>query len=73
MDPADPLLNPGAVLLGARVCEKNADIAKGFVNWMIDVNGGQKVVENFKKPNTTEYLYTPAPVCEKDPKQCAGW
>ena len=49
-DPADPLLNPAAVLLGGQVCEKNLGLAQNFVMWMVDPEGGQAVV---KKPGTS--------------------
>ena len=72
-DPADPLLNPAAVLLGRQVCEKNLELAQNFVTWMVDPEGGQAVVKNFQKPGTTGYLYTVAPDCKTEPEQCAGW
>jgi len=72
-DPADPLLNPAAVLLGGRVCEKNSKLAQNFVTWMIDPEGGQSVVKGFQKPGTSGFLYTTAPDCKKQPEQCAGW
>jgi len=63
VDPADPLLNPATVLLGYKVSDKNEKLAKGFMTWIADKgpNGGQAVITNFKKPGTTEYLYTGAP------------
>lgn len=60
-DPADPLLNSAAVLLGGHVCEEDAELAQSFVDWMIRADGGQAVVAEFKKDGTDEVLYTPAP------------
>lgn len=60
-DPADPLLNPAAVLLEGRVCEKNLKLAQNFVTWMVDLKGGQAVVQSFQKPGTVGFLYTTAP------------
>lgn len=61
-DPNDPLLNPATVLLGSKVCEKNAKLANAFLDYMITYRtGGQDVVENFKKKGTDEPLYTRAP------------
>jgi ABC-type tungstate transport system permease subunit len=71
-DPADPLLNPAAVLLGGNICEQNLKLAQGFIDWMVDPEGGQMVVKNFKRPGSEEYLYTMAPDCKKEPEQCAG-
>jgi hypothetical protein len=72
-DPSDPLLNPASVLLGARLCDKNAALAHGFISWMVDPNGGQAVVKNFQKPGTSGFLYTVAPDCNVEPAKCAGW
>ena len=72
-DPADPLLNPAAVLLGGRVCEENLQLAQNFVTWMVDPAGGQAIVKKFHQPGTSEFLYTTAPDCKKEPKQCVGW
>ena len=52
-DPADPLLNPAAVLLGGQVCEKNLELAQNFVTWMVDPEGGKGVVKNIQKPGTS--------------------
>ncbi|KDQ16286.1 hypothetical protein BOTBODRAFT_107157 [Botryobasidium botryosum FD-172 SS1] len=62
-DPNDPLLNPATVLLGTKVDSKNQELAQGFMTWIADKgpNGGQEVIKGFKKPGTTEYLYTAAP------------
>lgn len=73
VDPADPLLNPASVLLGGNVCQANLALAQGFMTWMVDPNGGQAVVKGFQANGTTEYLYTEAPDCSKEPAQCAGW
>jgi hypothetical protein len=72
-DPSDPLLNPASVLLGAKVCETNVELAGRFLSWMVDPNGGQAVVGSFQKPGTSGYLYTTAPDCKKQPKFCEGW
>jgi ABC-type tungstate transport system permease subunit len=72
-DPADPLLNPAAVLLGARVCAQNFKLAQNFVTWMVDPAGGQAVVKVFHEPGTTEVLYTMAPDCKTEPQKCVGY
>jgi hypothetical protein len=72
-NPADPLLNPAAVLLGGHVCEKNLKLAQNFVAWMIDPDGKQAVVKIFQKPGTSGFLYTIAPDCKKQPDHCIGW
>ena len=73
-DPADPLLNPAAVLLGGQVCEKNLGLAQNkFVMWMVDPEGEQAVVKNIQKPGTSGYLCTMAPDCKIEPEQCVGW
>ena len=64
-DPNDPLLNPASVLLGAKVCSENAQLASAFMDWMIlPSGGGQDVVETFKAPGTNETLYTRAPTTQ---------
>jgi hypothetical protein len=73
IDPADPLLNPASVLLGAKVCSDNLDLAKAFMNWMVSADGGQLVVKNYQQPGVSEFLYTPAPNCTIQPANCAGW
>jgi ABC-type tungstate transport system permease subunit len=73
IDPADPLLNPASVLLGAKVCETNSELAQKFMSWMVDQNGGQAVVKSFKPPGTNDFLYTTAPDCVTQPKFCDGW
>ncbi|KZP29918.1 hypothetical protein FIBSPDRAFT_851079 [Athelia psychrophila] len=60
-DPADPLLNLATVLLGARVCKADAELANNFVDWAIRPDGGQDVIKNFRKEGSDEYLYTGAP------------
>lgn len=72
VDPADPLLNPVAVLLDGNVCEKNQKLAQGFIDWMVDPEGGQAVVKNYQRPGSKEYLYTMAPDCKREHEQCAA-
>jgi len=54
----DPLLNPAHVLLGAKAKPEYLDIAKKFMEW-VQGEGGQKVIEDFKKNGYT--LYSKAP------------
>ncbi|KMU85712.1 hypothetical protein CIHG_03752 [Coccidioides immitis H538.4] len=56
-DADDPLLNPAHLLVGARA--KNAKMAKEFAKWLVSKEGGQKVIEGFKKDG--QQLYSPAP------------
>ncbi|EER29155.1 extracellular tungstate binding protein, putative [Coccidioides posadasii C735 delta SOWgp] len=56
-DADDPLLNPAHLLVGARA--KNAEMAKEFAKWLVSKEGGQKVIEGFKKDG--QQLYSPAP------------
>lgn len=72
-DPEDLLLNPAAVLLGGKVCEENQELAEGFLDCMVEREGGQRVVEAFVQPGSEEVLYTKAPNCTTTPKHCAGW
>lgn len=65
-DPKDPLLNPAHVLLGAKKTKKNPAnevIWKKFIEWVKLPDGGQKVIEDFKKPpgQGGVRLYSPAP------------
>lgn len=56
-DPDDPLLNPAHVLLAARA--PNPAIARIFMKWMANPNGGQAVVKSFMVDG--QPLYSPAP------------
>jgi len=58
-DPADPLLNPGRVLLGKHAAENK--VAHMFMSWVVDTGdkGGQAVVDKFM--NNGEVLYSKAP------------
>lgn len=56
-DPERWLLSPGRVLLGAKAAEK--ELAEKFLDWIIDDEGGQHVVSNYKKNGGV--LYAPAP------------
>lgn len=60
-DPEDPLLNPAHVLLGAKAA--NEDIGNKFMEWVKLPDGGQKVIEHFRKPPSPGgvQLYSPAP------------
>ncbi|GAA5852190.1 hypothetical protein JCM8547_006694 [Rhodosporidiobolus lusitaniae] len=72
-DPSDLLLNPAAVLLGAKVCEENKALAEGFLDWMQSEEGGQKVVAEHVQPGSSDVLYSRAPDCTSEPEKCAGW
>ncbi|THU80690.1 hypothetical protein K435DRAFT_695197 [Dendrothele bispora CBS 962.96] len=52
------LLNPCSALLGQPEKALSKEVAKKFMEWLVDLEGGQKVVVNFKKNG--EVLYTPA-------------
>jgi ABC-type tungstate transport system permease subunit len=54
-DPDHWLLNPGRALLGAQAAEK--DLASMFLDWLIDDNGGPKVVATFEKNG--QVLFSP--------------
>jgi hypothetical protein len=61
-DANDLLLNPAHVLPSS----KPAHIAEceGFMAWVVDTNGGQKVIREFKKQDATGeevQLYSEAP------------
>jgi ABC-type tungstate transport system permease subunit len=73
IDPADPLLNPASVLLGAKVCPDSRELASAFMDWMVSADGGQLVVKNYKQPGVNDVLYSPAPNCTTHPLNCAGW
>ncbi|EPQ53954.1 hypothetical protein GLOTRDRAFT_106548 [Gloeophyllum trabeum ATCC 11539] len=55
----DPLLNPAHVLLGSKVEDKYKEICKGFMDWVVMKDGGQKVIREFKKKG--QVLYSEAP------------
>ncbi|KZT27208.1 hypothetical protein NEOLEDRAFT_1161767 [Neolentinus lepideus HHB14362 ss-1] len=57
-DPSDRLLLPGHVLLGSKV--KYLEICTSFMDWVIDKDGGQKVVREFKHKG--QVVYSTAPV-----------
>ncbi|GJJ07188.1 hypothetical protein Clacol_001388 [Clathrus columnatus] len=59
-DADDLLLNPGHVLLGTHLADENANIARYFMQWVADSDGGQKVIANFKKSG--QVLYSQAPL-----------
>ena len=48
-DPNDPLLNPAHALYGARVRPENAIIGEAFMDWLVEPDGGQKVIRTFTK------------------------
>ncbi|KAG9083730.1 hypothetical protein FRC06_004391 [Ceratobasidium sp. 370] len=60
-DPADPLLNPAFFLSGNNSCSENKAMADKFLNWTIS-EAGQKVIEDFRKEGSDDWLYTRAPV-----------
>ena len=49
------LLNPCTAVLSAEPVDK--ELAGIFMDWVLDANGGQKVIREFKKNG--EQLYTP--------------
>ena len=59
---SDPLLNPARLLLGAKATPGNSQLARKFLEWMCEKNGGQAVVRNFKINEET--LYSEAPACD---------
>ncbi|KAF8876583.1 hypothetical protein BD779DRAFT_1560205 [Infundibulicybe gibba] len=57
----DPLLNPAHVLLRAKIEEpERARLSEEFMKWVVDADGGQKVVETFTGKGKI-VLYTRAP------------
>lgn len=54
----DPLLNPAHVLVGSRA--ENKQMANDFVDWLIESEGGQKVIREFKSLDGTVF-YSAAP------------
>ena len=54
-DDSTVLLNPCTAVLSANPVDK--DLAELFMNWVIDHDGGQKVIREFTKNG--EQLYTP--------------
>jgi len=53
----DPLLNPAHALVGAFGANKG--MATAFVDWLIRLDGGQRVIESFTVNG--HILYSPAP------------
>ncbi|KAI9571747.1 hypothetical protein HD554DRAFT_2213768 [Boletus coccyginus] len=62
-DPNDLLLNPAHVLLGAGANSTNEEIWNKFMEWVVAPDGGQLVIQNFKKPSGPDgvQLYSVAP------------
>ncbi|KAB8302067.1 hypothetical protein EYC80_005518 [Monilinia laxa] len=56
-DADDPLLNPAHILVGTR--GKNIAMAHKFADWMIQRDGGQKVVEEFEVNGGILYSVAP--------------
>lgn len=54
-DPDHWLLNPGRALLGAKAAER--ELADMFLHWLIDDDGGPKVVATFEKNG--QVLFSP--------------
>ena len=50
------LLNPCSALLGVKPLDEG--LSAVFMDWLMDLNGGQRVVAEFKKNG--QILYTPA-------------
>ena len=66
----DPLLNPAHVLVGSH--GENEDLANAFVDWLVDSDGGQQIIENFASKDGT-VLYSSAPrASEKAADQIAS-
>ncbi|KAF8066542.1 hypothetical protein FPV67DRAFT_1195195 [Lyophyllum atratum] len=59
LKPADPLLNPAHVLLGSRADPGNREVSEGFMRWVVEKEGGQKVIREFVKFG--QVLYSEAP------------
>ncbi|KAH7889090.1 hypothetical protein F5I97DRAFT_1804275 [Phlebopus sp. FC_14] len=59
----DPLLNPAHVLLGKKAKGSDQEIWNSFMKWVVWSQGGQKIIENFKKPDGPhgKQLYSIAP------------
>ncbi|KIJ61287.1 hypothetical protein HYDPIDRAFT_137862 [Hydnomerulius pinastri MD-312] len=59
----DLLLNPAHVLLGKEAKSEDEEVWKAFMTWVVDHDGGQKVIREFKKPEgpNGKQLYTEAP------------
>ncbi|KAK7451200.1 hypothetical protein VKT23_012532 [Stygiomarasmius scandens] len=57
-DDGSSLLNPCSALLGQPEKNLSKDIAGKFMKWLVDLDGGQEVVREFKKNGVV--LYTPA-------------
>jgi len=58
--PSDPLLNPARVLLGSKADPANANIWNGFMEWVVEKDGGQKVIREFEKSGQVLYSEAPA-------------
>lgn len=59
-DAIDLLLNPAHVLLGVKADLGQIDIWGAlFMEWVVSADGGQKIIEEFKKSG--QVLYSPAP------------
>lgn len=54
----DPLLNPAHALVGSSA--ENKEMANDFVDWLIESEGGQKVIREFKSSDGTVF-YSAAP------------
>lgn len=70
-DENDPLLNPAFFLSSNKTCTANKAIADRFLSWTISEEG-QAAVENYRRPNSTEWLYTRAPTGKLDIKNCGA-
>ena len=58
-DPDDILLNPAHLLFGTKVSPENEEICREFLSWVLSQDGGQRVIENFKRSG--HVLYSRAP------------
>jgi len=58
-DPADPLLNPAAALLGAKA--RDMELARMFMHWLVQPDGGQRVVRTFERNGFIIYSEAPRP------------
>ncbi|PPQ98256.1 hypothetical protein CVT26_003448 [Gymnopilus dilepis] len=58
-DPDDILLNPAHLLFGTRVSQENEEICWEFLSWVLSQDGGQRVIETFRRSG--HVLYSRAP------------
>jgi ABC-type tungstate transport system permease subunit len=69
---ADPLLNPAFFLSSTQACPQNKEMAKKFIDWVIDEKLGQKVIAEFTSGNSSKTLYTAAPTEHQAIMDCSA-